>query len=140
MESYGLWENPLMQPAAPAREARQQGSGPPRQKADFHFLYIAPGVSVDYFFDGARLFWETFKVIVINELSLIQHVPDRYSVAVTSIARSDTAPVIRQQIDSTLGNRIYHDALVYDFLEDLQLTLDVRAERNEPFGVPLDPA
>jgi hypothetical protein len=59
---------------------------------------------------------------------------------VTSIARSDTAPVIRQQIDSTLGNRIYHDALVYDFLEDLQLTLDVRAERNEPFGVPLDPA
>ena len=138
MESFGLWENPLTQPASTTSEARQQGS-PPRQKADFHFLYIAPGVSIDYFFDGARKFWETFKVIVIHDLALIQHVPNRYSVGVTSISRSDTAPVIRQQIDSTLGDRIYHDPLVYDFLEDLQLTLDVRAERNEPFGVPLDP-
>jgi hypothetical protein len=140
MESFGLWENPLAQPASTAREARQQGGGPPRQRADFHFLYIAPGVSIDYFFDGARQFWETFKVIVIHDLALIQYVPNRYSVAVTSIARSDTAPVVHQQIESTLGDRIYHDPLVYDFLEDLQLTLDVRAERNEPFGVPLDPA
>jgi len=138
MEQYGLWENPLAQPAAIAADVRQQNT-PPRQKADFHFLYIAPGVSIDYFFDGARKFWETFKVIVIHDLALIDHVPNRYSVAVTSIARSDTAPVIRQQIDSTLGDRIYHDPLVYDFLEDLQLTLDVRAERNEPYGVPLDP-
>ena len=138
MQSYGLWENPLTQPASPVTEARRQGGGPPTQKADFHFLYIAPGVSVDYFFDGARLFWETFKVIVINDLSLIQHVPNRYSVGITSLSRSDTAAIIREQIDTTFGSRVYHDPLVYDFLEDLQLTLDARAERNEPFGVPLD--
>jgi hypothetical protein len=118
----------------------QQTGEPPTQKADFHFLYLAPGVSVDYFFVAARKFWETFKVIVIYDLDVIQYVPRRYSVAITSLARSDTAQLVRDEIENTFGRRVYHDPLVYDFVEDLQLTLDVRAERNEPFGVPLAPS
>ena len=89
----------------------QDGDGPPTQRADFHFLYIAPNVSVDYFFDGARAFWETFKVIVTHDLSLVQYVPRRYSVAITTIARSDTAVVVREEIETTFGNRVYHDAV-----------------------------
>lgn len=140
---FGLWENPLLQPpqseanpeAAPQQQ--QEEGGPPTQLADFHFLYLAPGVSIDYFFDAARKYWETFKVIVVNELSVIEYVPRRYSVAITSLARTDTAAAVKAQIESTFGERVYHDPLVYDFIEDLQLTLNARAERNEPFGVPL---
>ncbi|HLA42636.1 MAG TPA: hypothetical protein VJZ27_04330 [Aggregatilineales bacterium] len=137
---YGLWENPLRNPRKPVAKppSRQEQGEPPTAKADFHFLYLAPGLDVAYFFDAAKKFWQTFKVIVIHDIRVIQHVPRQYSVAITSLARSDTAQVVREQIESTFGVRVYHDPLVYDFIEDLQLTLDARAERNEPFGVPLD--
>jgi hypothetical protein len=129
---------PTLQPDT-THELQETGE-PPTQKADFHFLYLAPGVSVDYFFIAARKFWETFKVIVVYDLDVIQYVPRRYTVAITSLARSDTAQQVRDEIESTFGRRVYHDPLVYDFVEDLKLTLDVRAERNEPFGVPLTPS
>lgn len=111
---------------------------PPRQRADFHFLYLAPGLNVDYFFDASRVFWEAFKAIVVHDLTLVGYVPRRYSVVITSLARSDTGPVVAQQITETFGERVYHDALVYDFIEDMQLTLETRAQRNEPYGVPLE--
>ncbi|MCL4877631.1 MAG: hypothetical protein KJ064_13300 [Anaerolineae bacterium] len=141
MPDYGLWENPLSRiiedVEAKTSAARRQDDTPPTQKADFHFLYLAPGVSVDYLFVAARKYWETFRTIVVHDLSLIQHVPRRYSVAITSLSRTDTASLVNDQITSLFGQRVYHDPLVYDFPEDLQLTLDARAERNEPFGVPL---
>lgn len=139
---YGLWDNPLHAPrrsdADPQANPQPQQDGvPPTSRADFHFLYLAPGLSVDYFFDAARKYWETFKVIVIHDIEVIRHVPRRYSVAITSLARSDTAAAVRDTIENRYGNRVYHDPLVYDFVEDVQLTLDIRAERNEPFGIPL---
>ena len=135
--TYGLWQNPLQDNPQPARIAAQDDGLPPTSKADFHFLYLAPGLNVDYFFIAARTYWETFKVIVLHDLDVVRHVPRRYSVAITSLTRSDTAQIVRDDIESRFGNRVYHEPLVYDFLEDLQLTLDYRAERNEPFGVPL---
>jgi hypothetical protein len=111
---------------------------PPTQRADFHFLYLAPGLGVDYFFDASRLFWETFKTIVIHDLALVDYVPRRYSVAITTLGRSDTGPLIKQQIEESFGERVYHDPLVYDFLEDMKATLEARAQRNEPYGIPLE--
>ncbi len=138
MPEYGLWENPLSRiEESLLSTARRQEDNPPTHKADFHFLYLAPGVSVDYLFVAARKYWETFRTIVIHDLSLIQHVPRRYSIAITSLSRTDTASLVNEQIANLFGERVYHDPLVYDFPEDLQLTLDARAERNEPFGVPL---
>lgn len=110
----------------------------PNRKPDFHFLFLAPNLSNDYFFNAARLYWETFRTIVLYEVSVIEYVPRRYSVGITSLARSDTSALIRELITTTFGDRVYHDLLVYDFVEDLKLTLDARAQRNEPFGVPLD--
>jgi len=140
---YGLWQNPLNQPAArriddpPTASPPQQDALPPTTLADFHFLYLAPGLGMEYFFDASRQYWTTFKVIVLHDLDVVRHVPRQYSVAITSLARSDTAQFVRDDIESRFGNRVFHDPLVYDFVEDLQLTLNVRAERNEPFGVPL---
>lgn len=113
---------------------------PPTRLPDFHFLFLAPGVGPDYFFMAARQFWQTFKTIVIYDLSLVEFVPSQYSIAITTLARSDSAAAVREAIESNFGANVYHDALVYDFLEDMQLTLDARAQRNEPFGVPLEGA
>lgn len=118
------------------RSAQQQNS-PPNSRADFHFLYIAPAASVDYFFTAALRYWQTYRPIVLHDIEVVQHVPRQYSIVITSLSRSDSAEFVRDQIETTYGQRVYHDALVYDFIEDMQLTLDMRAERNEPYGVPL---
>lgn len=139
--SYGLWHNPLHnpQPSKPARlPAQQSPNQPPTQRADFHFLYLAPGVGIEYFFSASKLYWQTFKTVVTFDLSLIDLVPAQYSVAITSLSRSDTAELVRDQIANNIVRNVYHDPLVYDFIEDVQLTLDARADRNEPYGVPLD--
>jgi hypothetical protein len=113
---------------------------PPTGTADFHFLFLAPGVSPDYFFVAARRYWQAFKTIVIYDLSLVEFVPSQYQIAITTLARSDSAAAVRDAIQTNFGPNVYHDALVYDFLEDMQLTLEARAQRNEPFGVPLEAA
>lgn len=133
-----LWNTPPhLPPPIPQQEEGTDKPQPPYAPADFHFLYLAPGLGVEYFFEAARIYWETYKTIVVHDLSLVRLVPRRYTVAITSLARSDTAALVRDEIETTYGARVFHDPLVYDFLEDMQLTLDIRAERNEPFGVPL---
>jgi hypothetical protein len=109
----------------------------PDQRPEFHFLYLAPGAGVDYFFVGARRYWEIFRPTVIYDLTLVQRVPAERTVAITALARTDTVEMVRQLVATLLGEQVYLDLLVYDFLEDMQFTLDARAERNEPFGVPL---
>jgi hypothetical protein len=126
---------PLVPPFLPPPQ--QSGGQAPTALPNFHFIYLAPGLSVDYFFVAARRYWQTFRAIVIYDLSLIDYIPGQYSIAITTLARSDTAPSVKALIESSYGARLYHDLLVYDFVEDLQLTLDARAERNEPFGLPL---
>lgn len=142
MSNYGLWRNPLNAPIdpQPQRPRAQELPDPPYGKPDFHFLYLAPGLDVAYFFEAAQLYWETFKAIVVNDLELLRYVPRQYSVAITSLARTDSAPAVRSDIENSFGARVYHDPLVYDFLEDMQITLEARALRNEPFGVPLTEA
>ncbi|MFP4323306.1 MAG: hypothetical protein ACLFTK_12705, partial [Anaerolineales bacterium] len=68
----------------------QVSPGPPTRRADFHFLYLAPGVNIEYFFDAARVYWQTFRTIVVYDLSLVSYIPGQYSIAITSLARSDT--------------------------------------------------
>ena len=109
----------------------------PNQYADYHFLYIAPGAGVDYFFTAARRYWERFQPTVIHDLAVAQHVPTRTSVVITALARTDTSAMVQQLVSTLFENRVYLDLLVYDYVEDMQLTLDSRAERNEPYGVPI---
>jgi len=68
----------------------------------------------------------------------VRYVPSRYVIAITSLARTDTALAVREDIADQFGELVYHDPLVYDFVDDLRLTLEARASRNEPFGVPLN--
>lgn len=111
----------------------------PNRPVDYHFLYLAPGASVDFFFTAARRYWERFQPVVIYDLAVVQHTPENALVVLTALARSDTAEITRQMVISLFGERLYLDLLVYDYVEDMQLTLDSRAERNEPYGVPLIP-
>lgn len=89
----------------------------------------------DWLFIAAHKYWLQFKPSVITTLDLVIYTPLRRQVAITSLARRDTAQQVRNDIAKRYP-RAYHDPLVYDFLADMQLTLDGRAALNQRFGVP----
>ncbi len=107
------------------------------QHADFHFLYLAPNLSAAWLFRAARLYWQRYQPIVLHDLLIVDYVPADYHVVVTTIARSDTADMIHNLMEQNYS-RAVHDPLVYDYLEDAQLTLEARVATNQPFGVPLE--
>lgn len=102
---------------------------------DYHFLYLSPGMNGDWLFIAARTYWLHFQPNVITDLRLATLTPYRRRVAVTSLARRDTAALVRSQMSKLLP-RVYHDPLVYDYVNEMQLTLDQRAALNQRFGVP----
>jgi hypothetical protein len=105
---------------------------------DYHFLYIDPSLGPDWFFVAARRYWERFRPTVVTSLDLIGYIPERRSIAITTLARRDMAKMIADNVKKTFP-RAQHDPLVYDFVEEMKLTLDGRADLQQPFGVPETP-
>lgn len=105
---------------------------------NYHFLLIAPNLGAEWLFDAARQYYERFRPIAVSDLELIRLIPPQFSVAVTLIARKDTAPQWGVWVAQIAPNALF-DAVVYDFFDDTRAVLNTRAQSNQPFGVPLVP-
>ena len=105
---------------------------------DYHFLLIAPNLGAEWYFEAARAYWERFRPIVVSDLSLISIVPDNMTVSVTVVARRDLVAQLGVEL-SQLKPEALFDPVVFDFIEDAQMTLEQRAQSNQPFGVSLIP-
>jgi hypothetical protein len=103
---------------------------------NYHFLLIAPNLGAEWFFDAARLYWERFRPTVVSDLGLISLIPERYTVAITVIARIDTASQWGVSIAQVKPDALF-DPVVENAFENLKRILDARAADNQPFGVPL---
>ena len=108
----------------------------PNSLPDYHFLFIASGLGVEWLFDAARVYFDRFRPTVVTDFSLIQLIPPEYSIAVTTIARRDSAPSLGVQLAQTRPDALY-DAVVFDTVEEAKAYLDERAALSEPFGEPL---
>ena len=102
---------------------------------DYHFLYIDPALNADWLFTAARRYWERFRPIVVTSYDLITYLPAGRSFAITTLARRDFAKKLADDVRKNFP-RAYHDPLVYDFVEEMQLTLDGRAALQQRFGIP----
>ena len=105
----------------------------PEFEPDFHFLALAPGLQADWFLIAARRYWQRFRPTVVGDLRLVAVIPPDKRVAITTLARSDTASVLRDQINASFPG-VSHDDLVSDSIEDMQAVLDMRAELGRRFG------
>jgi hypothetical protein len=105
---------------------------------NFHFLYIAPSLGAEWFFDAARLYWEQFRPIVVSDFELPRLIPPYLSVIVTVVARRDIVTYLKTQLAEVAPNAVF-DPVVYDYFEDTRVALDGRARVNHPFGVPVTP-
>ncbi len=100
---------------------------------DHHFMILAPGMQSAWFFQAARRFWQRFQPIVTDNWGLLGLIPPEQRVAVTLLARSDTAAYAREQIEAQRAN-LYLDMVVSDDLPTMESILNARAEAGLPFG------
>ncbi|MBX3062850.1 MAG: hypothetical protein U0528_11710 [Anaerolineae bacterium] len=107
---------------------------------DYHFIYLDPALAADWLFVAARQYWIVFRPMVVSNLDLIEYVyrESMPMVAITVLARRDIAPKIKEQVAKRFP-AAYYDPLVYDYPDEMKLTLDGRAEFQQRFGVPEPP-
>lgn len=105
----------------------------PKRAPDFHFMMFAPGLQTDWFFIAARRYWQRFRPTIVDDLKLIAHIPKDKAVTITTLARSDTADFLREQIRQSTPE-VQHDELIYQTLDEAKSALDGRAASGERFG------
>ncbi len=76
--------------------------------------------------------------MVVSSLDLIAYVPAGRVVVITTLARRDMAPNVAKTIKQRFP-AAHLDPLVYDYVNEMQLTLDGRADLDQRFGVPEEP-
>lgn len=103
---------------------------------DYHFIYLDPDLGADWLFTSARRYWIRFRPFVTSDLDIVEYVyrQPQLTIAVTSLARRDVATKIADDIKKRFPNA-YYDPLVYDFAEEMRLTLDGRTDYQQRFGV-----
>jgi hypothetical protein len=100
---------------------------------DYHFLILAPGLQSAWFFQAARQFWQRYQPIVADNWELIQYLPAEATIAITLLARPDTAAYTREQIEA-LREGLFIDMVVVNDLPLMESILNARAEAGLPFG------
>jgi hypothetical protein len=102
---------------------------------DYHAVYLGPGLSADWLFVAAHDYCIRFQPIVTDSLDVLAFIPPRHKLAITSLARRDTAKRVALEVTKRYP-QAYHDPLVYDYLEELQIALDGRAALRLRLGIP----
>ena len=103
------------------------------QEPEFHFMVLAPGLQAAWLFEAARRYWQRFRPTVLEDTGLIALIPSDRSVAITTLARSDTALFMREHLQQDFPHA-FHDELIYDDIADMQAALDARAESGRRLG------
>ena len=103
---------------------------------DFHFIYLDPDLGADWLFTAGLRYWIRFRPFVTSDLDIVDYAYHQplLTIAITSLARRDIAPKIASEIKLRFPNA-YYDPLVYDFVEEMRLTLDGRTDFQQRFGI-----
>lgn len=105
---------------------------------NYHFLLISPNLGAEWFFDAARPYWERFRPTVVNDVELVRLIPTQYTIAITLLARRDTARQWGVWIAQAVPQALF-DPMVFDEFNDAKAALTQRAQLDQPFGVALAP-
>jgi hypothetical protein len=100
---------------------------------DYHFMVLAPGLQSAWFFQAARRFWQVFQPIVTDKVDLLTFLPLEATVAVTLLARSDTAGYAKDTIVAVRPDARL-DMVMIDDLPLMESILNARADSGLPFG------
>lgn len=125
---------PLNVMAGPAEERVEivPGPGPIHGQADFHMVILAPGLDTDWFFETAQPYWQRFRPIVTDDLSLIDLFQSDKSLAATVIAPPQAIAFMTERIEAQYPH-VWFDLIVSENRSDVGDILNERVQRNQRF-------
>ena len=102
---------------------------------DYHFLVLAPGLTGPWITQAARQYWLRFQPIVTDDWELISRTPADSRVAVTILARPDSADAFQAEM-AAQGMQVMFDVVVAGDLTTMEAALNERTRLGLPFGEP----
>ncbi len=109
------------------------GPGPVHGSPDFHFVFLAPELNADWFFDIAEPYWDVFKPTLVPDLEFIEFLPNDRSLAVTAITTPDMIEWLETSVSLRWPN-VWLDMLVIDSTDQLAQLLNSRVAAGRRFG------
>jgi hypothetical protein len=100
---------------------------------DYHFMILAPGLQSAWFFQAARQFWQRYQPVVTDDVEMLSYLERDKTVAVTLLARPDTADYAKSQILEQRPDA-FLDMIVTNDLPSMESTLNKRAVSGNPFS------
>jgi hypothetical protein len=119
--------------AEPQEPEVAPGPGPIQGQADYHMIVLAPGLELDWFFETAQAYWNTFRPMVATRTSLIEIIPPDTSLATTVIARPDQIAMMISGIQERYRN-VWFDLVIADSQDNVRQILNERVRINRRFG------
>jgi hypothetical protein len=96
-------------------------------------IVLAPGLELDWFFETAQAYWNTFRPMVATRTSLIEIIPPDTSLATTVIARPDQIAMMISGIQERYRN-VWFDLVIADSQDNVRQILNERVRINRRFG------
>jgi hypothetical protein len=109
------------------------GPGPVVATPDYHFVMLATGFNADWFFNGARAYYEKFRPTVITNADFIESLPYQRSLALTILATPDMGDYTQNQITQRWGN-VQIDLITATTETRLATILNQRVKTDKRFG------
>jgi len=109
------------------------GPGPIHGQADYHIVILSAGLSVEWFFDTAQSYYQTFRPIVTMQSELFNFIPYTQSLGATVIAPPDLVNVMETSIRQAYPN-VYFDLIVADDVARVRALFETRVRTNRRFG------
>ncbi|MFN8419249.1 MAG: hypothetical protein U0528_08410 [Anaerolineae bacterium] len=109
------------------------GPGPVQGTPDHHALLLAPDLNPDWFFNGAKSYYEKFRPQILTDVEYISHIPHQTSLAVTVLATPATQNYAKEQISQHWAN-VLIDLIIVETEADLAKVLAQRVKANSRLG------
>ncbi|NDJ85539.1 MAG: hypothetical protein GYB66_06610 [Chloroflexi bacterium] len=126
---------PALMPPNPPEVVPEEvpGPGPVHGEADFHFVFLTPGLETDWFFEIAAPYWDAFRPTLMPDLEYIDLLPGDKSLVVTAI----TLPGMVDWLNASILHRwpnVWLDIVVVDSEDTLAQQLNSRVAVGRRFG------
>lgn len=125
----------IMPTPVPTLTPTSTGPGPIHGVPDYHFVVLAPGFDVTWFFESAGLqaYWSRFQPTLMSNLEFIAFLPSDKSLAVTAITTPDMVDMVNTQILQRWPN-VWLDRVTVNALEEMDSEFESRAENGLRYG------
>ena len=117
----------------PDPEIVEEGGVPEDIEADHHIMVFSRKFDVDWFYDAAWRYWETYRPIIIGDMKILSYIPSEKTIVATLVVTEGEEKQIAAEV-RRIRPDIMVDLVIADFQEELRAEFEWRAIKGRRFG------